>query len=240
MPRAAIFDVDGTLVDTVALHAQAWADTLRRYGVDVPVSEVRTRIGKGGDQLTPDFLSPDLISERGEEIERSRAELFKQVYLPKARGIPGAAELFQALRDRGLKTALASSCKADELSHYAELAGIEGLVDAATTSDDAERSKPYPDIFQAVLRKLAIAPRDGIVIGDSPYDAEAARAAGLKSVGVLTGGFDEAALRDAGCIVVYRDLEHLLTRLDASPLVSEHTGPRGEHYLQPLRPRATL
>ena len=219
MPSAVIFDVDGTLVDTVGLHAQAWADTFRRFGVDVPADEVRSHIGKGGDQLMPDFLSPEVIAERGEEIERSRAELFKTQYLPKARGFPGTAKLFRALRGRGFKTALASSCKAEELAEYERLAGVEGLIDAATTSDDAERSKPFPDIFEAVLRQLELPAEDAMVIGDSPYDAEAARNAGLKTIGVLTGGFPETALRAAGCIAVYGDLADLMMRLDESPLV---------------------
>jgi HAD superfamily hydrolase (TIGR01509 family) len=216
--RAAIFDVDGTLVDTVDLHAQAWAETFRRYGVDVPVDEVRREIGKGGDQLMPDFLSPEVIAETGEEIEQFRSALFKTKYLPKARGIPGAAELFGAVRARGMKIALASSCKADELEHYERLAGIEGLADVRTTSDDAEKSKPFPDIFEAVLKKLAVAPAEAVVIGDSPYDAEAARNAGLKTIGVLSGGFEDETLRQAGCIAVYRDVAELLQRLDESPL----------------------
>ena len=218
MVKAAIFDVDGTLVDTVLLHAQAWAETFRHYGVEVPVDEVRREIGKGGDQLMPDFLSPDVIADKGEEIERFRSDLFKSKYLPQARGIPGAPELFRALAGRGLKIALASSCKADELAEYERLAGIEGLADTTTTSDDAERSKPFPDIFNAVLHKLAVAASDAVVIGDSPYDAEAARSAGLKTIGVLTGGFEEETLRAAGCIAVYRDLEELLRRLEESPL----------------------
>lgn len=219
MPKAVIFDVDGTLIDSVLLHAQAWADTFRRYGLDVPVEDVRQQIGKGGDQLMPVFLDQETIDSKGEEIEQFRSDLFKERYLPQVRGLPGVRELFQRLRSQGTRIALGSSCKSDELDGYMKLAGVADLVQVKTTSDDAERSKPFPDIFQAALDKLGdVNAGDAVVVGDSPYDAEAAGTAGVRTVGLLTGGFAEDELRRAGCIAVYRDPADLLENFEASPL----------------------
>lgn len=219
MPKAVIFDVDGTLIDTVGLHAKAWADTFRHYGRDVPADEVRGQIGKGGDQLMPVFLDENTIENQGEEIEQHRSELFKERYLPQARGFPKVRELFEKIRSEGIRIGLGSSCKSDELDGYMELAGVQGLVDAKTTSDDADRSKPFPDIFQAALGKLGeVQPKDVVVVGDSPYDAEAAAKTGMRTVGLLSGGFSEDELRRAGCVAVYKDPADLLRNFEASPL----------------------
>jgi len=221
MPKAVIFDVDGTLIDTVDLHAAAWVETFRRYGREVSHDEVRGQIGKGGDQLMPVFLPADLIERQGEEIEAFRKELFKRDYLPRARPFPGVRPLFERIRAAGQHIVLASSGKADEVEHYKKLADIADLIDDATSSDDAERSKPYPDIFQAALGRIApIGPEDAVVVGDTPYDAEAAGKAGLRTVGVLCGGFPERDLRAAGCMAIYRDPEDLLRNYERSPLAS--------------------
>ncbi|MDQ4060722.1 MAG: HAD family hydrolase [Pseudomonadota bacterium] len=221
MPKAVIFDVDGTLIDTVDLHAAAWVETFRRYGREVSHDEVRGQIGKGGDQLMPVFLPADLIERQGEEIEAFRKELFKRDYLPRARPFPGVRPLFERIRAAGQHIVLASSGKADEVEHYKKLADIADLIDDATSSDDAERSKPYPDIFQAALGRIApIGPEDAVVVGDTPYDAEAAGKAGLRTVGVLCGGFPERDLRQAGCMAIYRDPEDLLRNYERSPLAS--------------------
>src|SRR4051812_18145479 len=137
MPKAVIFGVDGTLIDTVALHARAWEDTFRHFGHKVPAERVRGQIGKGADQLMPVFVEASEVAKHGEEMERFRANRFRDYYLPKARGFPGVRELFKRIRAQGSAIALASSCKADELDGYMELAGIPDLVDAKTTSDDA-------------------------------------------------------------------------------------------------------
>jgi HAD superfamily hydrolase (TIGR01509 family) len=219
MAKAVIFDVDGTLVDTVDLHTASWAETLRRFGCEVTHAEVRRQIGKGGDQLMPVFLPPETVERQGEEIEQARKDLFMREYIGKARAFPRVAELFRRLREDGQRIVLASSAKGDELERYAEIAGIQGLFDAATSSDDAERSKPYPDIFQAALRRIApLGAGDAVVVGDTPWDAEAARKAGLRPVGVLCGGFPETELRAAGCIALYRGPAELLERYGDSPL----------------------
>ena len=206
MTKAVIFDVDGTLIDTVELHAGAWAETFRHFGIDAPYEEVRSQIGKGGDQLMPVFLTRDVLEARGEEMEAFRGELFKREFLPKARGFPKVRDLFERLKADGVVIAIGSSCKEDELPIFTDLAGVTDLVDVRATSDDVKRSKPYPDIFEAALRKLApIDPAEVLVVGDSPFDAQAAGRAGLRAVGVLCGGFSEAELRGAGCIAIYAD-----------------------------------
>lgn len=217
--RAAIFDIDGTLLDSVDLHARAWVEAFAHFGVATEVAAVRRQIGKGGDELMPVFLPRDRVEREGETIEAYRSELFRKNYLGGVRPFPAVRPLFERIRAAGLTIALASSGKRAEVEHHQEILGIADLVDAATSADDADRSKPHPDIFQAAIGKLdGIAPSEMIVIGDTPYDAEAAAKAGLTTIGLLCGGFPEADLVGTGCIAIYRDPQDLLDRFDASPL----------------------
>ena len=219
MAKAVIFDVDGTLVDSVDAHAHAWQRTFARYGYDIPFERVRHQIGKGGDQLMPVFLPKELVAQQGEQIERERLELFKREYLPSIRAFPKVRELFQRLKVEGKRIVLASSAKGEELETYKRIAHIEDLVDEATSSDDAERSKPHPDIFEAALAKLGgLKASDAVVVGDTPYDAEAAGRAGLRTVGLLCGGFPLEELRAAGCIGIFRDPADLLEHLSTAPV----------------------
>lgn len=220
--RAVIFDIDGTLLDSVDLHARAWVEAFRHFGVQTEEPKVRRQIGKGGDQLMPVFLTDEQLKRQGKEIESFRSDLFKRDYLDKVRPFPGVRTLFERARHAGLSIALASSGKKDEVAHYQDLLGIGDLIDVATSSDDADRSKPHPDIFEAAIGKLAgIAPSDMFVIGDTPYDAQAARKAGLDTIGFLCGGFPEADLSAAGCVAIYRDPQDLLDGFDASPLARQ-------------------
>jgi beta-phosphoglucomutase-like phosphatase (HAD superfamily) len=150
-PKAVLFDVDGTLIDTVDLHAQAWVEALRHFNVETTFEDMRLQIGKGGDQLLQGLLPPGRIEDEADKIQSFRSELFKRNYLPQARAFPGVRELFEQIRSRGQRIVLASSGKAEEVEAYKEIAGIADLIDDATSSDDAERSKPFPDIFQAAL-----------------------------------------------------------------------------------------
>lgn len=218
MPEAIVFDVDGTLIDTVDLHAACWVEALRHFRIDLPFEDLRVQIGKGGDQILHGLVPPGLIEHRGEEIRAFRSELFQRDYMPRAKPFPAVRELFARIRAEGQKAVLASSGTAGEVERYKEVAGIADLVDGATSADDAQRSKPFPDIFEAALARLApIRAEEAVAVGDTPYDAEAARGAGLRPVGVLCGGFAEAALRSAGCLAVFRDPADLLARYDASP-----------------------
>lgn len=219
MIRNLIFDIDGTLLDSVDLHADAWAEAFRHFGIDVAPEAVRGQIGKGGDQLMPVFVPKDRLEREGEDIEKFRSDLFKETYLPRVRPFPGVRALFERLKAEGHVLALASSGKASEVERYQEIAGIRDLIDVATNSDEAERSKPHPDIFEAALARLGHPPKgQAIVIGDSPYDAEAAVKAGLPVIGVLCGGFPEAGLSEAGCTAIYRDPQDLLDGYASSPL----------------------
>jgi HAD superfamily hydrolase (TIGR01509 family) len=217
--RAVIFDVDGTLVDTNDLHTASWVEAFRRFGHEIPSEAVRPQMGKGGDQLMPALLPPDVVERQGDEIKAYRGDIFMRDYLPRARAFPEVPGLLRRVRAAGQRVVLASSSKADEVERYKEIAGIADLIDAATTADDAERSKPSPDIFRAALERIApIPPGDAVAVGDSPFDAEAAAKVGLRAVGLLCGGFPEDALRRAGFVALYRDPADLLANYDRSPL----------------------
>jgi HAD superfamily hydrolase (TIGR01509 family) len=216
MLRAFIFDIDGTLVDSVDFHAEAWQRALAHFGHAVSFHAVRSQIGKGGDQLMPVFLSEEEVDYIGEELERYRSELFKRDYLPRVRAFPGTRALFERIRQDGKQIVLASSSKAGEVLIYKRIAQVEDLVDGETSADDVEVSKPAADIFRAALGKLHGVRADAaLVVGDSPYDPEAAGKLGLATVGLLCGGFPEDDLRDAGCFAIYRDPEDLLANYEA-------------------------
>ena len=219
MIKAVIFDIDGTLVDSVDLHAKAWQEAFRHFGREFPFERVRYQIGKGGDQLMPVFLSPQELERFGDDLEKYRGELFKQEYLPGVRPFPRVRELFERLRADGRRIALASSAKEDEVKVYKKIADIGDLVEEQTSADDAERSKPHPDIFEAALERLGdVGPEEACVVGDTPYDAQAAGKIGLRTVGLLCGGFPEEDLRAAGCVEIYKDPADLLARYEESLL----------------------
>lgn len=221
MIRAVIFDIDGTLIDSVDAHAQAWVDAFRKFGKEIPFQEVRSQIGKGGDQLLPVFFSKEELDRFGEEMEAWRGEHLKRDFLPSFRPFDGVRSLFERILADGKRVALASSAKSEESEKYQEIAGIADLIgdDESTSSSDAEKSKPHPDIFHAAMAKLdGISPAEAIVVGDTPYDAQAAGKAGISTVGVRCGGFPEGDLRGAGCVAVYRDPADLLANYDDSPL----------------------
>ena len=222
MIKTVIFDVDGTLVDTVDMHAEAWQRALKEYGKDITFSAVRSQIGKGGDQLLPVFLSREELDEFGEELEKRRGEIFKEEYLPKTNAFPQVRELVERIQGDGKRVVLASSAKQDELEHFKKVTNIADLLEGETSADDAEKSKPEPDIFLAALKEAGNPePREAIVVGDTPYDAIAAAKANLKTIGVLCGGFPEQSLKDAGCVAIYKDPADLLARYEESPIVKD-------------------
>lgn len=219
MLKAVLFDVDGTLIDSNDLHAKAWQDAFREFGHRVALEDIQKQIGKGGDTLMPVFVSKDEIEASGEKMVERYAAIFKERYLGQAMPFPHVPELLARLRDHGVRIALASSAKKEMLAEFKTIAGIDGLTDIETTSEDAEASKPNPDIFEAAMKRLGdVARGDAIVVGDTPYDAEAATKAGLRTIGLTCGGWSEAELKKVGCIAVYRDPADLLANYDASPL----------------------
>jgi HAD superfamily hydrolase (TIGR01549 family) len=219
MIKAAIFDIDGTLLDSVDLHARAWQEAFAKFGHNVSFLAVRQQIGKGGDQLLPVFLTEQEQAQSGKELEAYRGKLFKEKYLPQVKPFPRVRDLFVRLKQDGKQIALASSAKGDEIETYKRIAHIEDLVEKEASSDDVDRSKPHPDIFAAALARLHhVGPHEAIAIGDSPYDAIAAGKLDIVSIGVLSGGFPEEELREAGCAAIYKDCADLLKHYEESLL----------------------
>ena len=219
--KAVIFDVDGTLVDSNLQHVEAWREAFAHFGKELSSDEVHAQIGKGGDQLMPVFLSRHEMERFGGELERLRMELFTRDYLPNVEPFPKVRELFERVKSDGVQIALASSAKESELEQHQKNLGIEDCVDVSICADDTDRSKPYPDIFETALARLdGVEADEAIVVGDTPYDAQAATKADLKTIGLLSGGFDEDVLREAGCIAIYRDIADLLEHYEDSPLAA--------------------
>jgi phosphoglycolate phosphatase-like HAD superfamily hydrolase len=219
MIEAVIFDVDGTLVDSVKFHAKAWQDAFKRFEKDVSFDAIRRQVGKGGDQLLPVFFTHEELERFGRELEDFRGNLFRARYLPQVKPFPRVRELLVRIRHDGAKIALASSAKKEELEEYKKIARIEDLVEVETSSNDVDRSKPYPDIFEVALTKLGDIDRDSVItVGDTPYDAEASTAANLRTIGLLNGGWSEESLRQAGCISVYCHPADLLAGYEYSLL----------------------
>lgn len=221
MLKAVIFDVDGTLVDSNDLHVEAWREAFRGFGKELSFEELHRQMGKGGDQLMPVFCTAEELGRFGVELERRRVDLFASDYLPRVRPFPRVRELFERVRAEGLRIALASSAKEEELERHKKSLRVEDLLETATSADDAERSKPHPDIFCAALTGLkGVAPHEALVVGDTPYDVLAARRAGMPAVGLLSGGFSREVLEEAGALQVYRDVSELLERFEETPLAA--------------------
>jgi HAD superfamily hydrolase (TIGR01509 family) len=222
--EAVIFDIDGTLVDSVDLHAKAWQMAFDKFGKKVSFGAIRRQIGKGADQLLPVFFSKDELDQFGDELNSYRSKLFKQEYLPTVKAFPKVRELFERIKQDGRQIALASSAKDDELDAYKKIARIADLTETETSSGDVKKSKPYPDVFATAIKELGnIAPDQVIAIGDTPYDAEAAGKINLRVIGLLCGGWNEEELRRAGCVTVYQDPADLLARYDSSPLAPKQS-----------------
>ncbi|HEX8192332.1 MAG TPA: HAD family hydrolase [Allosphingosinicella sp.] len=202
MIDAVLFDVDGTLVDSNDLHATAWQETFRHFGLIVPYDAIRGQIGKGGDNLIPALLPADIVERLQEEIEAFRSDLFGRDYLHRAKPFPGAAELLRRLHVEGVTLVLASSAKQPELDHHIERLGCGDILAATTSADDVEHSKPCPDIFAAAWEKAQASGGFGatVVVGDTPYDIEAASRIGLPAIAVRCGGFEEEELQHAAAI----------------------------------------
>jgi HAD superfamily hydrolase (TIGR01549 family) len=213
--RAFIFDIDGTLVDSNELHVDSWDRAFRKFGKQFPREALRAQIGKGSDQYLPEFLTPDEINRFGKELDEYRSELFRKEYLPRVRPFPKVRELFQRIRDDHKRIVLASSGKKADTEYYVKLLKIENLIEGYISGDDADSSKPAPDIFAASLKKLGdISPADAVTVGDTRFDIEAARKAGLRTIAFLCGGTSESVLRKAGAVAIYRDPADFLVHYD--------------------------
>ena len=213
--RAFIFDIDGTLVDSNELHVDSWDRAFQRFGKRFSREQLRAQIGKGTDQYLPEFLTPAEIKRFGKELDEYRSELFRKEYLPKVQPFPKVRELFERLHGDKKRIVLASSGKKADTKHYIDLLKIGDFIDGYVSGDDANSSKPAPDIFAASLDKLHdISPADAVTIGDTRFDVEAAKKAGLKTIAFLCGGTAESVLRQAGAIAIYSDPAGFLAHYD--------------------------
>ncbi len=217
--RGVIFDVDGTLIDSNDAHARAWVDALAEAGIDVPFEQVRRLIGMGGDKLMPEVCTIEQESPQGKQISEHRTEIFKTRYQPTVQGFPEAAALLKRLAEDGYKLGVATSAKEDELQDLLRIASANDFFTITTTSSDAEQSKPEPDIVQAALARMELQPDEAVMIGDTPYDIEAATKAGVPIIAVRCGGWNDPDLK--GAVAVYDNLADLLATYDESPLATE-------------------
>ncbi|MFL5245572.1 MAG: HAD family hydrolase [Gemmataceae bacterium] len=214
---ALIFDIDGTLIDTNAYHVEAWQKAFASLGHQVPAERIAVEIGKGGDLLVPSILGQEANREQGEALRKAHADEFGKIAEKnRFKVFPGVVPLFAELHKRGISTALATSSSKKHLDAIAKSArlDLEALADVLITADDAQTSKPFPDLVLAALHKLRLTARQCAMVGDTPYDAEACRRAGVVCLGVLSGGNSEETLRAAGAKAVWKDAADLLAHLD--------------------------
>jgi HAD superfamily hydrolase (TIGR01549 family) len=208
--RAVIFDVDGTLVDSNDAHAAAWHDVLKEFGLARDFAAIRRLIGMGGDKLLPELTGISADSEDGKRIVERRGRLFRQAYLRELRPFPGVRELLARLARDGFRLGVASSAKKDELDALLDVAGVRDLIERTTSSDDVDASKPDPDALHAAMTKLRASPETATMVGDTPYDVEAAVRARLPVIALRCGGWSDADL--AGAHAIFDDPRDLLAR----------------------------
>jgi HAD superfamily hydrolase (TIGR01509 family) len=225
---AVIFDIDGTLVDSNDAHAKAWVDAFAEAGRQVPFDRVRPLIGMGGDKLIPTVSDIDPDSSEGHRLSARRSEIFRDRYLPAVRALAGAGALARELLARGVTLAIATSAKSHEVDALLALTGAADVFDHKASSDDADRSKPDPDIVAAALERLGRPPREVLMLGDTPYDLEAARRAGVAFVAFRSGGWSDGDFE--GALAVFEGPGDLLAHVDRLPLAPrvEPRSSRGE------------
>lgn len=214
--KGVILDVDGTLVDSNEAHVQAWVKALNRGGYDVPAEQVRPLIGMGSDNLLPTLIRVEKETPEGEKLSEYWKEIFESQYLPHLKAFPKTKELLERLKADGYKLAVASSAEKEMLKKLLEIAGADNLIEDETSADDAKNSKPDPDIVQAALDKLNLKPEQVLMLGDTPYDIEAAGKIGVKVIALRCGGWNDHGLKVA--LAIYDDPADLLAHLDNSPL----------------------
>ena len=215
MADTAIFDVDGTLVDTNYQHALAWYRAFRRQDITLPIWRLHRAIGMGGDKLVAEVAGDDVEKAHGDALRDAWETEFEKM-IDEVEPFAGARELLTEVKDRGFRLVLASSGKAKHVEHFLDLIDGKSVADAWTTSEDAEQSKPAPDLVQVAMDKVSGA--HGVMIGDSTWDAIAAGNTGIPAVAVRTGGFSVQELKDAGALSVHDSLVDLRKHLDDTPL----------------------
>jgi HAD superfamily hydrolase (TIGR01509 family) len=215
VPPAAILDIDGTLVDTNYHHTIAWYRAFRQHEIVLPIWKIHTHIGMGGDQLVESLTDKKTDEEKGDDIRSAEKALYMAL-IEEVEPMAEAREFVVDLKESGHTVVLASSAKADEVEHYLDLLDVRDVADAWTTSADVEETKPEPDLVKAAMEKAG---DDGaVMVGDTPWDIEAARKAGIETVAVITGGFSRAELEEAGAAGVFESVAELRSRLSETPL----------------------
>jgi HAD superfamily hydrolase (TIGR01549 family) len=214
--KGVILDIDGTLVNSNDAHARAWVEALSEAGIQAQFADVRRAIGMGGDKLLPAIANLDEASPLGKRISKRRSELFTEQHLPQLEAFPKARELLLRMREAGIALGVASSAKRAELDSLLAIANIQDLIEDQASSSDAASSKPDPDIVQAALARLQLEPDRVIMLGDTPYDIEAAARAGIRTIALRCGGRSDHDL--AGALAIYDDPADLLAQFDSSPL----------------------
>lgn len=217
MIRSVILDVDGTLLISNEAHARAFVDAAQELGIpSPPVADVLRLIGMGGDKLIPRAFGFSQESPQGEKLEEAKGNIFRDRYLHSLEPAPGARPLLERLRQDGFDLVVATSANEEDLDGLLRQAGVRDLIDDATSSGEVDASKPAPDVVEAALGQAGAEPGEAIMIGDTPYDVEAATRAGVSIIGVRTGGWNEEELR--GALAVFSDLAELLSRYQETPL----------------------
>lgn len=211
-----ILDVDGTLVDSNDAHAKSWVEAMAEHDYIVPFEKVRWLIGEGGDKVLPETIGIQAESDEGKQISSRRGEIFKERYLPSVRAFPSAQKLLDHMRARGLKLAVASSAKPDELRALLQIVGAADLIEEKSSSKDVKNSKPDPDIMHVTMEKIGLPADEVVMLGDTPYDIESARKVGVGTIALRCGGWQDRDLAKARAI--YTDTADLLSHYDTSPL----------------------
>ncbi len=212
---AAILDVDGTLVDNNYQHALAWHFALRREGMVVPVWRIHRAVGIGGDKVIAELAGDEAEAQHGDSVRKHESEIFESM-IGEVAAIEGATEFVKGLKERGHTVVVASSGSAKDIERFIDMLGIGDHLDGWTTADDVDASKPEPDLIEVALEKAGGGP--AVMVGDTPWDVRAAERAGLETIALLSGGFPEEELRDAGAEAIYESVDDLRRQLDSSPL----------------------
>jgi HAD superfamily hydrolase (TIGR01549 family) len=213
--KAVIFDIDGTLIDSNDAHARSFVAAFKEFGTVAPFVGLKWFIGMGADDILKKFLTKKQIEDFGEDLKKYRKEIFLRDYAPKLKTFPRLRELFEKIRADGKRIALASSASREELEKYHEILKIKDLLDEETSADDAEEAKPEPDIFLAALKKLKpLEKGEVLIVGDTPFDAKAARKAKMEIIGVKSGGWSSRKLTETGCAEVFEDIAEIYDNYD--------------------------
>jgi HAD superfamily hydrolase (TIGR01549 family) len=216
MPRAAILDIDGTLVDTNYQHAIAWYHAFRQSEIILPIWKIHRSIGMGSDQFVPHLIGEEKADELGEDIKAAEKALYLSM-IEQTEPFDGARDFIVDLKDSGHTVVLASSAKANELDYYLDALDVRDIVDAWTSSADVEQTKPEPDLVNAALEKAGT-DDEAVMVGDTVWDVKAAKNAGIDTICVMTGGFGADELRESGALGVYDSIVELRKKIADTPL----------------------